>query len=143
MRIAYEICCEIRAQIFNRSKPNIDISNQGHFFTYKCSHSDLLHSDSSFDHYDRQAHKSRNTTGSLTTTMVNMDSFSCYFFWAALGFLARVTKGSSSCSAEQGDMLTCQFLLHLNISVQVESSSTYHPCTSLQFKIWALVFDNS
>lgn len=87
MRIGCELLCWIKAKIFNSREQNIDIANQGHLFYYKCSHSKLIHYDSSFDHHDRQAHKARNTTDSLTTPMGNVDFFFLATdFWLFWGF---------------------------------------------------------
>lgn len=78
---------------------------QGHYFYYECFQSNLLNYDGSFDYHGRQAHKARNITGSLITSMGNTDFFLIHFL-AILGGLAHVKKVSSSFSAEQGHMLT-------------------------------------
>lgn len=63
-------------------------------------------------------------------------------FFPCCVFLTHLAKDSHSCSAGQGDTFTCLFLLYLDIYVQVRSSSTSHPCTSLQIKILTSALDN-
>lgn len=105
----------------------MDIANQGHFFYYKCSHSNLLSYDNSFDHCDRKGCKAWNTADSLITPMAYTNIFLlCFFSWFVL--LTHWEKESSSCFVKQ-ECLPANACFILIFTFKISSTCKHMPIT--------------